>query len=536
MESQFIKAIVVDDELNARKLLPMLLDWGALGYQFIGEASNGSEALDLIEALRPDVVFTDINMPFMDGLELSGKIKEQAPLTKIVILTAYPEFEYAQRSVQLGVSNFLLKPLSAVQVLELAEALAEKIRKETEHWQEYCIMQEQLSVNAVQMKEQFIHELLFGSAQPELLDQRYYYFYSEPFGSFGSVAVLEADKGLKTEETRMMLSLGCMRMVETLLGGEPSIDTVHDSNGRIVLLSRSRKIDLTKVGEQCIRAIQDKLNIQASVGVSTPCASLNRVKDAYREAIEALRYGKHAGGGQVIYFGEDIRLNRNFWDMKLPELDEIMFYIKGGQKKQAEEAIERLFQELNKERRAAIEQCQAVTIHFVSLLTVELSGLGFEKLRAEWLSSPVYNEVFSAGTYMELKDLMARLASHAVDYILQSRIKKKNIIIEEVKKYIAQEMGNPELSLAMVSRTFNLNASYLSRIFKQETGQGFTEYLLKVRMVEAVKLLNETDWKAYQIADKVGIKDPYYFSHCFKKVMGISIQEYKRIGNIGGVL
>lgn len=95
MERKMINAIVVDDELNARKLLPLLIDWEALGCQFIGEASNGSEALDLIETLRPDVVFTDINMPFMDGLELAGIIKEREPLTKTVILTAYPEFEYA---------------------------------------------------------------------------------------------------------------------------------------------------------------------------------------------------------------------------------------------------------------------------------------------------------------------------------------------------------------------------------------------------------------------------------------------------------
>lgn len=268
-------------------------------------------------------------------------------------------------------------------------------------------------------------------------------------------------------------------MVEALLGETMHIDVIQDSGGRIVILSRNKECDLTKVGEQCIRVGQDKFVGQASVGIGTPCSRLERIKDAYREALEALRYGKFAGGGQVIFFGEEIRFNRNAWDMKLSELDEIMFYIKGGVLTQAEEAIGRLFLEMNSERRAAIEHCQALAIHFASLLTVELTELGFERICTEWLGSSIYNEIFSAGTYTEIKNLMTGLASQAVNYILQSRTKKKNKIVKEVKSHIAQEMENPDLSLALVSRTFNVNASYFSRIFKQETGHSFTEYLLK---------------------------------------------------------
>lgn len=88
MELELLRAIIVDDEINARKIVPIIIDWQAVGYRFVGEASNGSEALDLIETMKPDVVFTDISMPFMDGLELSRLIKERYPLVKIVIITA----------------------------------------------------------------------------------------------------------------------------------------------------------------------------------------------------------------------------------------------------------------------------------------------------------------------------------------------------------------------------------------------------------------------------------------------------------------
>ncbi|MFC5469087.1 response regulator [Cohnella suwonensis] len=149
MAVQTIKAIVVDDEDNARNLVPIIVDWHSLGYEFVGEATSGSEALELIEAVRPDVVFTDINMPFMDGLELSRLIKIRHPLVKIVIITAHPEFEYAKKSLQIGVQSFILKPLEAEEVERVALEIKQNLHEEATRWNEYQQLQEQLKENAV---------------------------------------------------------------------------------------------------------------------------------------------------------------------------------------------------------------------------------------------------------------------------------------------------------------------------------------------------------------------------------------------------
>lgn len=177
MELELLRAIIVDDEINARKIVPIIIDWQAVGYRFVGEASNGSEALDLIETMKPDVVFTDISMPFMDGLELSRLIKERYPLVKIVIITAHPEFEYAKRSLDIGVQNFILKPLQAEEVRRVAVDLHGKIREETERWNEYQELNRQLKENAVQLKEKFLNDLLSGLWDPDQLDSRFYYFF-----------------------------------------------------------------------------------------------------------------------------------------------------------------------------------------------------------------------------------------------------------------------------------------------------------------------------------------------------------------------
>lgn len=529
MTDKKIKMIVVDDEPNARRLMPVIIDWASLGYEYAGEASNGNEALDLIEAVRPDVVFTDINMPYMDGLEVAGRIAERDPLMKIVILTAYPEFEYAKRSVQIGVSDFLLKPLNPAEVGKLAVKLREGIERETAHWNEYLDLKDQLRRSNEQLKEKFLNELLSGTTDPEQLGSRYAYFFAEPFGSYCSVAVLEGCKEASAgEEDRLLFGMACRRVLEAMLQNREEILVFQDNGGRIVLLNRDPSTDLAYVGEQGIRAIRDKLNRCANVGVGSECFELSLVKESYKEALEALRYGRLTGEGQVISFGEDLRLTDGLWNLEMSGLDEALFFIKAGLSDQAAQAVESKFQALSALRSARIEQAQALAIQFLSMLAYELSELGLVRFRPNRLDSGLYHRIFGAETLAEMNSLLSELVREAAEFVHNNRSGKKNRIIDEVKEYLAREIPNPELGLASASRHFNLNPSYLSRIFKQETGSTFTDYLLKIRMESAVKLLNETDWKAYQIAEKVGIKDPYYFSHCFKRVVGVTIQEYKK--------
>jgi two-component system response regulator YesN len=330
------------------------------------------------------------------------------------------------------------------------------------------------------------------------------------------------------DEKNLILSMGCKRLVEIIVHERKGINVFHDNSGRVVIVSWDAAIEPAPIGEQAIRAIKDKMSYQTTVGVGSVYNKLDRVKDSYKEALEALRYGKLYGGGQVISFGEDIRLVDSAMDLKLTEMEEIIFFIKTGIKEQAVHSIDKLFLSLASTRGATIEQAYSLGVQFLSLLILAMSELGFSQLRTDLLNGALYNRMFGCRTFSELRLLLSELAEEAADYIKGSRIKKTSRIIDEVHAYLMEEFRNPEVSLTSVSQKFHLNSSYLSRIFKQEMGQGFTDYLLKLRIDEAITLMNETDWRAYQIAEKVGITDPYYFSHRFKKVTGVSIQEYKR--------
>jgi len=303
----------------------------------------------------------------------------------------------------------------------------------------------------------------------------------------------------------------------------------RDIAGRIVLLDREPGADISHVGDQCIRLIRERLGLSVSVGVGGGIADIGRAGDSYREALEALLYGKLIGGDHVVSFGEDLRLERATWKLPVSGIEEAAFFVKAGAEKQAAEAVDRLFGALSDTRGATIEQAYSVAVHFVSLLDGALTAIGLPRSELEWDVASVLGSVFQAGTITELNRRIVLLAKRVSESIRRSRLVKKDRMIDKVRNYVTEEFADPGLTLSSVSEKFDYNASYLSRAFKQAIGSSFTDYLLRLRMAAAVKLIDETDLKAYQIAERVGIKDPYYFSYCFKKVLGVSIQDYKKI-------
>ncbi|OPJ59860.1 response regulator transcription factor [Clostridium oryzae] len=145
MNSMNLKLLVIDDEQNTRNLIKMLLDWEAMGFSIIGEAASGQEGLYIAEDTKPDLIITDIRMPYMDGLEFCGLIKEHHPQIKIIILTAYEEFEYAKQALKKGASDFLLKPLKRSELKEAIEKIKITIEREEENRRHYDLMKKRLS-------------------------------------------------------------------------------------------------------------------------------------------------------------------------------------------------------------------------------------------------------------------------------------------------------------------------------------------------------------------------------------------------------
>src|SRR5687768_1715286 len=160
------KVFFVEDEIITREGIRDNVDWLASGFEFCGEAADGEMALPLLRTTQPDVLITDIKMPFMDGLQLSKIVRERMPWVKIIILSGHDEFEYARKAISLGVTDYLLKPVTAQKLQHVLQNLTTQLDKERNEQDNLMKLQGQVEENRAMLRERLLFKLVMGAISP----------------------------------------------------------------------------------------------------------------------------------------------------------------------------------------------------------------------------------------------------------------------------------------------------------------------------------------------------------------------------------
>jgi two-component system response regulator YesN len=531
MRDCVLKVLLVDDEENVRNLLKTCMNWEEIGLSVAGEASSGREALDILGEINPDIIITDIRMPSMDGLEFARIAAESCPQAKIIILTAYEEFEYAKKSIKIGIADFLLKPVKRADLRNALLALSRKIQDEKVGKEEYARLKERLAENFPYLKERFLYDLLHRSRPAHELMDRLVYFSAEGLLRHAQVALISpspaaADRNMPEEENAL-LDMACMDIVRSYFENNAGVNILSDFIQGIVVLNSDPSVDILYACEQIKALIIHKLGCDVCIGIGNACDDFKSIAGSYKEACDALNYRVVYGKNQVICFN-DITINNSNPDYRSDEIGELGFYVKAGFGENASEIIEKIFDGLIAAKSIHIDQIRVISVNIVTAVLNSISelGMGFEDIFSS--KSLPYSYVLKIETIPEMKDYLKRLAASVTKAVNSARARKSNRVLGEIIDYIGTHISDPGLSLSGVAKAFYLNSSYLSRVFKQETGQTFVEHLTKTRIEKALELLNETDLKAYEIGDRIGIPDPNYFGKCFKKCTGMSVNDYKK--------
>jgi two-component system response regulator YesN len=529
MGREFLNVLLIDDERLIRDLLRRCISWSEMRMRIVGEAGTAEEALELVDRLVPDIIFTDICMPAMDGIEFSRQVLLKYPFIKIVIVTGYDEFDYAKRSIKAGVSDFILKPIDDEEISRVLKNLKNRIRVEKAQQDEYRRVKKQLEENLPYLRERFLNELLINKITEAQFYKQLGYYQIEVQSSFYQAAVVEMvfsgnDVG---EEERLMLRFRVMEQIKVMMKDEKCYQFFFDPNQRIVVLyNGALEQEMLGCCEHIQNTILKQYPISFGVGIGTSRCS-NEIRDTYREACEALKYQILLGKNQIICFA-DINLETsaqsNFQD---ESLDMFSFYLKAGLELQALESLKDLYRMNDENKTCDIETIRVAAVHVIAIIFKVLAEAGANIAEIREDTSDPYAVVFRMDTYPEVKIFLENLTRQTIQTIQLLRNRKANKAVKEIESYLIQHYADPELSLADVAKAHFLNPSYLSRIFKQNNGQTFVEYLTRIRMEKAIRLLTETNLKAYEIAERVGITNPYYFSICFKKFTGKSVHEYK---------
>ncbi|OCN02637.1 two-component system response regulator [Clostridium sp. W14A] len=520
-----IKVLIVDDEYLIRNLIRKRINWEEQGMTIVGEASDAHEALNMVDTLRPDIVFTDICMPFIDGIEFSRMVTEKHPAIKIVIITGHDEFEFARRSIKLGIADFILKPIHAAELLNVTERLKKKIQEERTRKQEFEKLKEELRQSLPFLREKFLNRwILQRLSASEILEEQS--FFNLPFteGNLLRIAVLELSLTTpeQTQEQNLLLSMDGRKRVEAFFSGSPESVVFMDNKNQIVVITDVRGRDVAVDCELLKKDLIHSLKCFVCIGVGNRHSSLRDIPIGYREACRALNYKTFVGKNQVVCYEDVVESGEQQYRSNPELLEELHFYISAGAAEKAAAVLKEIlrfpFSEVSQMRLAAMDiiaQCQNIE--------AEQKINGGDTLNKDTLAAVLLSD--------NLPDIQKKLEAHIA--ALSGSINAKNstkagYLIERVKDFLNKNLSSPDLSLVNTAAAFFVSPGHLGRLFKKATGQTFVEYLTDIRIKRAEILLKTTELKGYQVGDEVGIADPHYFCILFKKKTGKSVNEYRK--------
>ncbi|HEY5583145.1 MAG TPA: response regulator [Ruminiclostridium sp.] len=534
MATNKLKLMIVDDEYLIRELLKKRINWDEFGMEIVCEASSAYEALDMVEEFMPDIIFTDICMPAMDGIEFSRIVIERHPNIRIVVLTGHDEFEYAKRSIKVGISDFLLKPINGQEIKKVVLSLKQKLEFERNNSYEFEKLKKQLKENLPYLKEKFLYELLQKDLElDEIKDTISYYKlnFNMDYDYYQAVIIevssSDSNKNLG-EEQKIMLEMQCKDILIQYFRNDIFIFIFSENDKRIAILSNDESIDISECCEAIKVLVINRLKCFINIGIGNMVKGLRNIRYSYKEACDALDYKIIVGKNQIVSYNELAFSAKKQWIIQPNTTEKLKFYIKAGLENKTELLIDDLFKEFGNIQSYTIDRIRLVSfdvvlacLHVLSELGINISDVWTDKIQP-------YDYIFKADTLPEIKMCLKDLTLNIISKINSLNSKKVNIVIKQIKEYIEINLENSDISLSGIAKIFYLNQSHLSRLFKQETGQTIVEYITKVRIEKAIELLRKTDMKVYQVGEKVGICDSHYFSIVFKKFTGLSINDFRK--------
>ena len=525
------KLLLVDDEEDVRAAIVKKVDWEALGFEVVGSVNNGEEALELAEQTHIDAVMTDIKMPFMDGLTLCGKLKENYKNTKVVLYSGFDDFELAREAVHLEAEEYLLKPISAKDLEKVFRKIKKNLDREFDERRNIENLYDFYQKNLPMMREHLLAGILEGRLSREQAKSMMKSYEMDFEAPYYAVAVLRPEISKGSEQLSLqMLNLSLLNFMKEYLEKYLKSQSLIYLDYIVVLvqLQEGNEIQefvyhigqISKIGARLLDT-----NIFAGVGQAY--SSLEKISFSYEEAKNAFEYHLVIENeAQVIYI-LDVEPNGKINVIpELKGLSDIMHSIKFGNKEDISEAIEALVKEVKKERMSA----QQYQLAFIETVTEVMKLIRSYQLNITEILGENYNpskEIHKFRSVDEFAVWMQERCNVIRCMIRKERNDSTKTMTEKAKRYIEEHYAESTLSVEDLCGHLNVSATYFSTIFKKAVGMSFVSYLTQVRLEHAVDLLNNTEDKSYIIAEKVGYTEANYFSYVFKKKYGISPSKYR---------
>ncbi|WP_141503985.1 response regulator transcription factor [Paenibacillus luteus] len=510
--------IIVDDEPLIRKgLLKKIQSFGA-DLTFAGEADNGVDALDLIQKLDPDIIFTDMRMPEMDGKSLMKIVHQQYPNKKIIVISGHSDFDYMKEAISAKVISYLLKPFSREEIHRTLEQAIEAIELERSVKQEIVLKvaeNEQISFHS---DIQSLLHLIIGILQKDKLP------------SFQSARLKEACGAA----SHLLLTLYAPDAItqETIDSQQDYIYIPHSQSDKLAFIllsfpeesSEAAMLDHAKrTAEQLIRSVSVRRSSEGCVGISTVFHDFNALRQAHHETIAALDQRSLTDFGRCyVYNKHSLIPDVMLWE----RTHELLFLIESGQSAKVKELVLDFFAFYIRQPAVSLAQLKEQSRDMIQEVKKILSV--YLHTHADGSPSSSLESVLNISFDLDsIREYLLTVLMSTADLLKDSSVYTSDNVIDNIKTYIHKNFTK-DLTLEKISSLFYLNPSYLSFLFKEKTKQNFTDYINQLRIEQAKALLKNTDDKVYKVAKQLGYDNPKYFFRVFKKMTGLTPEEFRK--------
>lgn len=516
-----IKLLVVDDESTTRNGIIKHINWNELGVDVVKDAKDGIDALKISYDFEPDIVITDVRMPGLNGIELATKLREKFINCKIIFLSGYCDKEYLKAAIKLSAVNYVEKPINIIEIKEAIQKAVELCKED--------VLNMALSENITLIKQRIVQNLLKSDAKIEecynLLSLikssllRKNWFSAVIINIVNQKEDHSSDKIINTEEFTDIVDK-CFENIE-------HIGAFKDNRNFVIILSQDKETgtEIESLKKSIDQYVKEKeiSDIKLFYAVGKRIFGIEQLHKSYSSAKDIVKKLFFYGYERVIYSKDESNGN---YQIQGNIYDDFIKYLGEGNEKEAVFFIERLCSNINKCDKNSVKDIKNIFLNLMLELIHEAEKRGIYFTDEEQQENKyLWDLISNFNTLEEVKE-------YIIDKISKIFRKFKDLqnscrSVFEVKKCIRKNYTNKELSVKFLAEAIFLTPTYLSALFKKETGQNISDYIVEVRIEKSKEFLKNNKLKLHEIASLVGYNDSNYYAKAFKKAEGVTPSEYR---------
>ena len=542
-----LKIFLAEDEVVVRETIKRMIPWEELGFELVGEAADGEMALPLLIRQHPDLLITDIKMPFMDGLTLARLAKKEIPGLKVVILSGYDDFNYAKQAIGIGVEDYLLKPITKNALIERLSEIRSRYEHEKTQKEYYEKFQREMQAYEKNSSRDFFEALVGGS-----MDMMEVYKRAEKLG-LDIVAeaynvlifTMNCDEDFSGQRDEYSSwEAESLELLENLFAGHSSAMLFRSNIFSYGVLLKGQRETIEENTRACVDEIRKILSRQDGrrewfLAVGQSVERLSQIQKSYHTASRAFSQ-RYLYDENILYYDEmetmehpggqaETEDNAYLQKVDVNALNPAILqkFLSNGLQEETENFVKDYFYAIGQEPMESLVFRNYVILNVRFSVISFIKGLGCDTNEME--SADTEEVLAESGKNMESAIAYAKkMISQAIEIRDQNSGNKNRSILKTAVDFIDSHYMEEDISLNTVANVANVSSNHFSALFSQNMGQTFIEYLTTLRMNKAKELLRCTGMRSSEIAGEIGYKDAHYFSYLFKKTQGMTPSDYRK--------